>query len=85
MVNLYFLFKKKLFSCPIFSGYGNIAPVTFEGRLFCIFFALIGIPLTLTVIADWGRLFATATTSLAKNLPVSSKYFVRKYFLLLHE
>uniref|UniRef100_A0A336KAZ3 CSON001042 protein n=1 Tax=Culicoides sonorensis TaxID=179676 RepID=A0A336KAZ3_CULSO len=52
-------------------GYGNIAPVTFEGRLFCIFFALIGIPLTLTVIADWGRLFATATTSIAKNLPIS--------------
>ncbi|XP_063706471.1 TWiK family of potassium channels protein 7 [Culicoides brevitarsis] len=53
-------------------GYGNIAPVTFEGRLFCIFFALIGIPLTLTVIADWGVLFATASTSLAKNLPISN-------------
>lgn len=62
------------FTNIFFQGYGNIAPVTFEGRLFCIFFALIGIPLTLTVIADWGRLFATATTSLAKNLPISSEY-----------
>lgn len=74
-----FLFSLKvvcvLHSYPFSAGYGNIAPVTFEGRLFCIFFALIGIPLTLTVIADWGRLFATATTSLAKNLPISSKYF----------
>ena len=37
-------------------GYGNIVPETFEGRLFCIFFALIGIPFTLTVIADYGKL-----------------------------
>lgn len=29
-------------------GYGNIVPVTKEGRIFCIFFAMIGIPLTLS-------------------------------------
>lgn len=40
------------------SGYGNIAPVTPAGRLFCILFALVGIPLTLSVIADLGRLMA---------------------------
>ena len=33
------------------SGYGNIAPVTFAGRLFCIFFAIVGIPFTLSVMA----------------------------------
>ena len=38
----------------IVSGYGNIAPVTFAGRLFCIFFAIVGIPFTLSVMA--GRL-----------------------------
>lgn len=40
-------------------GYGNIAPKTFTGRLFCILFAIVGIPFTLSVIADVGQLFAT--------------------------
>ncbi|XP_004529768.1 TWiK family of potassium channels protein 7 [Ceratitis capitata] len=50
-------------------GYGNIVPVTTGGRVFCICFALIGIPFTLTVIADWGRLFATAVSVLGKYMP----------------
>ena len=51
------------------SGYGNIVPVTPGGRVFCMFFALIGIPFTLTVIADLGRIFATAVSTLGKHLP----------------
>ncbi|XP_035781264.1 TWiK family of potassium channels protein 7-like isoform X2 [Anopheles albimanus] len=50
-------------------GYGNIVPVTDGGRMFCMLFALIGIPFTLTVIADWGRLFAGIVSTLAKNIP----------------
>ncbi|KAH8323896.1 hypothetical protein KR067_010564 [Drosophila pandora] len=50
-------------------GYGNIVPVTTGGRVFCICFALIGIPFTLTVIADWGRLFATAVSVFGKHMP----------------
>jgi len=45
-------------------GYGNIAPVTFPGRLFCIFFAMVGIPFTLSVIADVGQLFATLLSAI---------------------
>uniref|UniRef100_A0A8D8GZK4 TWiK family of potassium channels protein 7 n=1 Tax=Culex pipiens TaxID=7175 RepID=A0A8D8GZK4_CULPI len=56
-------------------GYGNIAPVTVTGRIFCMLFALVGIPLMLTVIADWGRLFASAVSSMGKKwksmMPVS--------------
>ncbi|CRK90411.1 CLUMA_CG004127, isoform A [Clunio marinus] len=48
-------------------GYGNIVPATFEGRLFCIFFAIIGIPFTLTVIADYGNLFANSVSWIAKR------------------
>ncbi|XP_055524132.1 TWiK family of potassium channels protein 7 [Wyeomyia smithii] len=48
-------------------GYGNIVPVTLWGRIFCILYALIGIPLTLTVIADWGRLFATAVSTVGQH------------------
>merc|ERR1711915_544875 len=39
-------------------GYGNISPTTLGGRLFCIFFAIIGIPFTLSVLADLGILLA---------------------------
>jgi len=40
-------------------GYGNMAPVTVAGRAFSILFAMIGIPFTLSVIADVGQIFAT--------------------------
>ena len=39
-------------------GYGHFAPVTWPGRLFCIFFAIVGIPFTLSVIADMGQIIA---------------------------
>ena len=51
------MYKRQHVVCLV-SGYGNIAPVTPAGRLFCILFALIGIPLALSVIADLGRLMA---------------------------
>ncbi|XP_026326353.1 TWiK family of potassium channels protein 9 [Hyposmocoma kahamanoa] len=54
-------------------GYGNIVPETFWGRLFCIVYALVGIPLTLTVIADLGRVFATVVSVTAKHLPEMPK------------
>ncbi|CAG0916815.1 unnamed protein product [Notodromas monacha] len=49
-------------------GYGNIAPKTTEGRVFCIIFALIGIPLTLTALTDLGRMLATSAASLYKRI-----------------
>ncbi|KAJ8725095.1 hypothetical protein PYW07_016053 [Mythimna separata] len=58
-------------------GYGNIVPETFWGRLFCIAYALIGIPLTLTVIADLGRVFATLVSIIAKQLPAMPKCCIR--------
>ncbi|CAD5219834.1 unnamed protein product [Bursaphelenchus okinawaensis] len=49
-----------LFSFTIITtiGYGNLAPRTFHGRLFCILYALIGIPFTLLAIADLGKFFS---------------------------
>ncbi|ALC48793.1 CG43155 [Drosophila busckii] len=55
-------------------GYGNIVPVTIGGRVFCICFALIGIPFTLTVIADWGRLFASAVSVFGTHMPTKPKF-----------
>ena len=59
----------------IILGYGNIAPTTFGGRLFCILFSLIGIPLTLSVIADMGKLIATSVTSAYKFIRKKCKCF----------
>ena len=45
-------------------GYGHFAPVTTPGRLFCILFAIVGIPFTLSVIADMGQIIATLMTTI---------------------
>jgi Ion channel len=50
------------------AGYGNVAPVTFWGRAFCVGFALVGIPLTLSVIADLGKLIASSLGALADQV-----------------
>jgi len=39
-------------------GYGNFAAETFGGRVFCLLFGIIGIPLMLSVLADVGGLMA---------------------------
>ncbi|CAJ0953257.1 unnamed protein product, partial [Mesorhabditis belari] len=40
-------------------GYGNVAPQTFEGRLFVIFYGLVGVPFTMLAIANLGKFFAS--------------------------
>lgn len=42
-------------------GYGNQAPVTTQGRLICIFYALFGVPLILITVADLGMFLASTT------------------------
>ncbi|KAK8734065.1 hypothetical protein OTU49_005997 [Cherax quadricarinatus] len=49
-------------------GYGNMAPVTTWGRVFCILFGFVGIPVTLTVIADLGTIFANLVSTMSKHL-----------------
>ncbi|XP_033632564.1 TWiK family of potassium channels protein 7-like [Asterias rubens] len=52
------------FSCTVIStiGYGNIAPVTNGGRIFCIIYAVFGIAMLLLVLASIGSLFARGAT-----------------------
>ena len=48
-----------------------MAPVTVSGRAFCILFAIVGIPFTLSVIADVGQIFATIVSTIwAKLKPI---------------
>ncbi|XP_066257311.1 potassium channel subfamily K member 6 [Euwallacea similis] len=63
--------KAVFFSSTVLTtiGYGNIVPMTIEGKAFCVVFALVGIPLTMTVIADWGRLFASTVSAVVKRIP----------------
>ena len=60
-------------------GYGNISPVTFPGRLFCIFFAIIGIPFTLSVLADLGKILATIISKVWKQYKEKVKPLLEKY------
>lgn len=52
--------KSLLFTITIMTtiGYGHISPKTFGGKLFCIGYALIGIPLLLVFMKDIGDLMA---------------------------
>nr|XP_045595398.1 TWiK family of potassium channels protein 7-like [Procambarus clarkii] len=51
-------------------GYGNMAPVTAWGRFFCILYGFVGIPVTLTVIADLGTIFANLVSTLSKHFGI---------------
>ncbi|KAE9549351.1 hypothetical protein FO519_007446 [Halicephalobus sp. NKZ332] len=44
-------------------GYGHLVPISTLGRIFCIFYALIGIPLTLITIADMAKFFSDSITN----------------------
>lgn len=41
-----------------FSGFGNMAPTTFGTRMFCIGYALVGIPLNGILLAGLGEYFS---------------------------
>ena len=38
-----------------FAGYGNISPSSTAGQIFCVFFALFGIPLNMVVLNRMGE------------------------------
>nr|CDJ82825.1 Ion transport 2 domain containing protein [Haemonchus contortus] len=44
-------------------GYGNVAPRTFNGRIFVILYGLVGVPFTMLAIANLGKFLATILKS----------------------
>ncbi|XP_059215733.1 potassium channel subfamily K member 18 [Centropristis striata] len=53
-------FGSMFFCCTVFTtvGYGEIYPVTLTGKVVCVLYAMMGIPLTLLVILDVGDTLA---------------------------
>ncbi|KFV87410.1 Potassium channel subfamily K member 17, partial [Struthio camelus australis] len=49
-------------------GYGNLSPSTAAGRVFCIFFALFGIPLNLVLLNSIGQLMLSGVQHCAHHL-----------------
>uniref|UniRef100_A0A914DZ74 Potassium channel domain-containing protein n=1 Tax=Acrobeloides nanus TaxID=290746 RepID=A0A914DZ74_9BILA len=49
-------------------GYGNIVPVTAEGRIACVVFALFGAPLAIITIGDLGKFMSECTIWLYKKI-----------------
>ncbi|KTG04016.1 hypothetical protein cypCar_00005213 [Cyprinus carpio] len=58
-------------------GYGNVAPKTSGGRLFCILYGLCGIPLCLTWISELGTFFGGRAKRLSQVL-LHRRFSVKK-------
>ncbi|XP_052009412.1 potassium channel subfamily K member 18 [Xyrauchen texanus] len=58
------------FCCTVFTtvGYGQMYPVTTEGKVACIFYAMVGIPLMLLVISDVGDMLAVLLSKVYARL-----------------
>ncbi|XP_078594270.1 uncharacterized protein LOC144872033 [Branchiostoma floridae x Branchiostoma japonicum] len=59
-------------------GYGHIAPSTVGGRVFCVVYALIGIPLYLVILDGVGALLGKMVRRIAMKAHVSRKWSVKR-------
>jgi hypothetical protein len=63
-------------------GYGNVAPQTTRGRLFVIFYGLIGVPCTMLVIANLGKFLAQLLKSFLKSLKQTVREICKRLTVL---
>ncbi|KAJ1346843.1 hypothetical protein KIN20_001753 [Parelaphostrongylus tenuis] len=61
-------------------GYGNVAPRTFNGRIFVILYGLVGIPFTMLAIANLGKFLATILKSWTRPFLKCARRFRRRLF-----
>uniref|UniRef100_A0A0R3RQR4 Ion channel n=1 Tax=Elaeophora elaphi TaxID=1147741 RepID=A0A0R3RQR4_9BILA len=59
-------------------GYGNLVPVTFQGRMFCIIYALFGVPLILITVADIGKFLSENIVWLYAKYTKAKKQYKEK-------
>ncbi|XP_067945696.1 potassium channel subfamily K member 16-like [Watersipora subatra] len=55
-------------------GYGNITPISLAGKLFCVFFAIIGIPLFFATSGEFGKRLHRFSLTVLGKLKCSAKY-----------
>ena len=56
-----------------FSGYGDIVPLTKNGRLFCMLYSLLGIPLCMLTLASMGKSISIRWCTRFKNISKKCK------------
>ncbi|XP_055029100.2 potassium channel subfamily K member 18 [Misgurnus anguillicaudatus] len=75
------------FCCTVFTtiGYGQMYPVTIAGKVACILYAMIGIPLMLLVISDVGDILAVLLSKAYTQLRQVFGQLVQKRSWRLHK
>ena len=58
----------------MFSGYGHSTPHTVGGKIFCMFYALAGIPLTIVMFQSVGERLNSTATWILKNIKKCFKF-----------
>ncbi len=78
-------FSSFLFTCTLIStiGYGNVAPLTWEGRVVCICYASIGIPVFVLCLANLSgslsKIFTFVYIKLDSFNPITTYRIKKKY------
>lgn len=66
--------------CFIFLCYDHVSPLTDAGRLFAVFFGLIGIPLMFITAADIGKFLSEMVTRSYGKFLELTRYLTKKFF-----
>ncbi|XP_053202504.1 potassium channel subfamily K member 2-like [Panonychus citri] len=65
-------------------GYGHLSPLTSSGRIFCIVYSLLGIPLTGIILNEIGDRFSDCFLHEINRIKINSNHFLSdKIFILL--
>ncbi|OZC11710.1 Ion channel [Onchocerca flexuosa] len=59
-------------------GYGNLVPLTVQGRMFCIIYSLFGVPLILITVADMGKFLSENIVWLYAKYAQAKKIYTEK-------
>lgn len=60
-------------------GYGNVAPTTVGGQIFCCFFAIVGIPFTMVMLLGIGNLIKTLSKKMECHLCCRNRPRLNKF------